>query len=116
MNDNNQDASSESSQSQSSYNINRLTRRTVLRGLGLTIGGLSLMGMELLQPPKAEARNLEAMDDPTPLQESSTSSPSPPSSPPCCSSCGDCPGSSGSSGSSPSSTSSTYSYSYSYSS
>lgn len=76
-----------SSESGSSYALNRVSRRELLKGMGLAVGGISLIGWDFLVPPAAVARNLEAMDDPTPSQESSSSSSS---SPPCCSSCGEC--------------------------
>ena len=62
------------SPSESSYEAGRISRRAALKRIGLTAGGIALLGLGLGMPLQRANANLNAQDDPVPLTETSSSS------------------------------------------
>jgi hypothetical protein len=67
------DQSDDSLQSNSSYEANKISRRTALKRIGLTVGGL-LLGFNLLDNPSKARASMEDLDDPAAATETPSSS------------------------------------------
>ena len=55
------------------YQTNRISRRDALKRFGAIVSGVSLAGFGMFENYPAHAANLEAMDDPQPSTEQSSS-------------------------------------------